>query len=66
MKSTQTDELQIKRASDAAMASLLNLTILPVVGFVALLLIYRKTDPDTIGRYHATLGVKQHVMGESV
>ena len=66
MKSTQTDELQIKRASDAAMASLLNLTILPVVGFVALLLIYRKTDPDTIGRYHSTLGVKINVIAATV
>ena len=66
MKSTQTDELQLKRASNAAMASLLNLTILPVVSFIALLLIYRKTEPDAIDRYHASLGIKINIIAAAV
>ena len=66
MKSVKTDELQIKRASDAALASLLNLTILPVISFIALLLIYRKTQADTIDHYHAVLGVKINVIAAAV
>ena len=62
MKSVKTDELQLKRASDAALVSLLNLTILPVISFIALVLIYRKTGPDTIDRYHAVLGLKINVI----
>ena len=58
MKSETTNELQLHRASNAALASLLNLTILPVIGFIALMLIYRKTEPDTIDYYHARLGIK--------
>ena len=66
MKSAQTDELQIKRASNAAMASLLNLTLLPVISFIALLLIYRKTEPDAIDRYHAILGIKINIIAAAV
>ena len=66
MKSVKTDELQIKRASDAALASLLNLTILPVISFIALLLIYRKTQADTIDRYHAILGLKINIIAATV
>ncbi|NOR42425.1 MAG: hypothetical protein GQ572_03745 [Gammaproteobacteria bacterium] len=66
MKSVKTDELQIKRASDAALASLLNLTILPVISFIALLLIHRKTQADTIDHYHAVLGVKINVIAAVV
>jgi len=62
----KTDELQLKHASNAALASLLNLTILPVISFIALLLIYRKTEPDTIDRYHALLGIKINVIAAAV
>lgn len=62
----KTDELQLKRAANAALASLLNLTILPVISFIALLLIYRKTEPDTIDRYHALLGIKINVIAAAV
>lgn len=55
------DDLQLKRASNAALASLLNLTILPVIGFVILLIIYRKTQPNTIDRYYAVLSIKMNV-----
>ena len=56
-----TTAIQQKRASNAALASLLNLTILPLFSFIVLLLIYKKTSPDAIDRYHATLGIKINV-----
>ena len=58
MKSAKIDEQQLKHASNAALASLLNLSILPVISFIALLFIYRKTTPDAIDHYHALLGIK--------
>lgn len=45
-------------ASDAALASLLNLTVLPVFGFIWLLLVYKKALPRRIDHYHAVLGIK--------
>lgn len=51
-----------QRASNASLASLLNLTILPGIGFIWLLLIYKKTrqesTPQAIDSYHARLGIK--------
>jgi hypothetical protein len=58
MNTAQSGDIQIRQASNAALASLINLTILPVVGFIALLMIYRKTQPNTVARYHAVLGIK--------
>lgn len=66
MKSATTNKSQLKRASNAALASLLNLTVLPVVSFIILLLIYRKTTPDTIDHYHALLGVKINIIAVAV
>ncbi len=66
MNSAKKDERQLKHASNAALASLLNLTVLPVISFVALLLIYRKTEPDTIARYHAALGIKINIIAATV
>ncbi|MCK4674980.1 MAG: hypothetical protein KAT61_03635 [Gammaproteobacteria bacterium] len=66
MKSVRTSELQLKRASNAALVSLLNLTILPVISFIALLLIYRRTEPDTIDRYHAILGLKINIIAAAM
>ncbi|MEA1889711.1 MAG: hypothetical protein U9N50_08035 [Pseudomonadota bacterium] len=66
MKSVPENEIQLKQASNAAMASLLNLTILPVISFIALLLIYKKTEPGTIGRYHTVLGLKINVIAAAV
>jgi fatty acid desaturase len=66
MKTSSTNDLQIKRASNAAMASILNLTLLPVIGFIALLLIYKKTEPDNIDRYHAILGMKINIIAAAV
>lgn len=61
MKLTQTKE-QLKNASNAALASILNLTLLPVVGFIALLLIYKKTRAGDIDHYHAVLGIKINII----
>ena len=66
MNPAKPTELQLKHASNAALASLLNLTILPIISFIALLLIYRKTEPDTIGRYHAILGLKINLIAVAV
>jgi protein-S-isoprenylcysteine O-methyltransferase Ste14 len=61
-KQAQPTALQLKRASNAAMASILNLTLMPVISFIALLIIYQKTQPGTIDRYHAALGVKINII----
>ena len=66
MNSAKTNEAQLQRAANAALASLLNLTLLPVISFIALLLIYRKTQPDTIDRYHALLGMKINIVAAAV
>ena len=58
MKPSKTNTLQLKNASNAALASLLNITILPIISFIALLLIYKKTTPGNIDHYHAILGIK--------
>lgn len=62
MTSAKPNELQLRRASNAALASLLNLTILPVISFIPLLLIYGKTESNTIDRYHAMLGIKINII----
>ncbi len=66
MTSSQINESQLKRASNAALASILNLTFLPVIGFIALLLIYKKSEPDSIDRYHAILGIKINIIAAGV
>ncbi|MDH5552252.1 MAG: hypothetical protein OEX82_02875 [Nitrosomonas sp.] len=55
-------EADIKRASNATIASLLNLTFLPIIGFIWLLVISSKTQPDSIDHYHASLGIKLNIM----
>jgi hypothetical protein len=57
---------QLKRASNAALASILNLTILPGLGFIALVLIYKKTKPNAIDHYHALLGLKINIIAAAV
>ena len=66
MTALEKNTLQLKRAANAALASLLNLTLLPVISFIVLILIYRKTIPDTIDRYHALLGIKINVIAAAV
>lgn len=55
-------EEQIKRASKASMASLLNLTFLPVIAFIWLLLTLNKTGKNGIDRYHIQLGIKLNLI----
>ncbi len=61
-KIAKTKEQILKNASNAALASLLNLTILPVFSFIALLLIYKKTQAGNIDYYHAVLGIKINIV----
>jgi len=60
-EASKNHNLQLKNASNAALASLLNLTILPVISFIALLLIYKKTKAGNIDHYHVILGIKINV-----
>ncbi len=55
-------EKQIKQASNNAMASLLNLTLLPGLGFIYLLLQLSKSDSQQIDHYHARLGIKLNLI----
>lgn len=52
-----TTEAEIRSASNAAIASLLNLTFLPLFGFIWLMLQIGKTSSE-ITRYHVLLGIK--------
>ena len=54
-------ELRIKKASNAALAGLLNLTILPVIGFIWLLFIAKSVDREEIDHYHVRLAVKINI-----
>jgi protein-S-isoprenylcysteine O-methyltransferase Ste14 len=57
---------QLKNASHAALASILNLTLLPVVSFIALYIIYKKTTAKNIDHYHAVLGIKINIIAAIV
>ncbi len=60
------DQQQLKNASNAALASILNLTLLPVISFIVLYLIYKKTKPNNIDHYHAVLGIKINIIAAIV
>lgn len=51
-------EQRKKRALKAAIASLLNLTLLPIIGFIWLLLIAKTVDKKQFDDYHVRLGIK--------
>jgi hypothetical protein len=55
-------EERIKCASRSTLASLFNLTFLPVIGFIWLFYLFKKTEPDTIDHYHAWLGIKLNLL----
>ena len=61
-----TNKIPLQRASNAALASLLNLTLLPVLGFAYLIFTFKKTDPDGIDRYHTILGIKINIIAATV
>ena len=56
---TQTDDTSeaVKQASNAALASLLNLTFLPGIAFVWLLTRLKTADKGGIAHYHMLLGI---------
>ena len=62
MQATTDTELEqdpeVRLASNAAMASLLNLTFLPGIAFVWILMKLRETSDEGIARYHLILGIK--------
>lgn len=62
MSNKSQNQQQLKNASNAALASILNLTLLPVIGFIALYIIYKKTKPNNIDHYHAVLGMKINII----
>jgi threonine/homoserine/homoserine lactone efflux protein len=55
-----------ERTANAGLASLLNLTVLPGIAFIWLLMIYQKTrqqsTPEAIDSYHARLGIKLNLI----
>ena len=66
MNKLNNTEEQLKNSSNAAIASLLNLTLLPVISFIILLLIYKKTQTNNIDHYHAKLGIKINLIAAAV
>ena len=60
--SSANNKIQEKRASYAAMASLLNLTFLPILGFFWLLFNLRKVSKEGIDHYHIILGIKLNLV----
>lgn len=57
-----TNDLELKQATNAALLTLLNLTVLPVIGFIGLLYMYSKTKPNTIDHYYVVIGIKTSLM----
>jgi len=59
---TSSDKQQTKQASDAALASVLNLTFLPGIAFIWLMLAIKKVPPTSIAHYHIQLGIKLNLI----
>ena len=57
----QQDKIQIKQASDIALMSLLNLTFLPAVAFVWLLLKRKSLAKNSFAYYHLQFAVKLNI-----
>ena len=51
-----------KKASSAALASLLNLTFLPVISFIWLLVNLKETQSHPLAHYHVRLGIKLNLI----
>lgn len=62
MQHLEHDQLIIKRASQAALASLLNLTFLPVIGFIFLLIRFRTSNSHQLDHYYCVIGIKLNVL----
>ena len=59
-------DIALKQASNASVLSLLNLTLLPGIGFLGLLWLYRQTEENSIARYHVILGIKINLIAALV
>ena len=59
---TAVDKQQIKQASNAALASILNLTFLPGIAFIWLILTIKNLPVTSIAFYHAKLGIKLNLV----
>ncbi len=57
---------EIKAASRAAVASLLNLTFLPGIAFIWLLLQLKKARPGSIEHYHIRFGIRLNLIAALV
>ena len=56
------DKAQNKLASNAALASLLNLTFLPGFAFIWLLLVKKQSVSSSLAHYHIMLGIKLNLI----
>lgn len=61
MSKEQLSNAQLKKASWAALASLLNLSLLPGIGFLILLVLYRKSTAGDYDNYYAIIGIKTNL-----
>lgn len=55
-------QLHVKKATSAAFMSLLNLTFLPGLAFIWLLITIQKTPKDTLEHYHCQLAIKLNIV----
>jgi len=55
-------ESQLKRAANSTLLSLLNLTALPVIAFIVLLILFNKTEQKSIDRYYVVLAIKTNLI----
>ena len=60
--SDSVNQSENKKASSAALASLLNLTFVPVLSFIWLLLNLKTTEKDALAHYHVRLGIKLNLI----
>lgn len=56
------DVHQLKQAANSALLSLLNLTALPLISFIILVFLYKNTEPNSIARYYAAVGIKTNLV----
>ena len=64
-KLRQQNKQQIKQASDIALLSLLNLTLLPVIAFIFLLLKLKSSDKKSFAYYHLQYAIKLNLSAAS-
>ena len=55
-------QMRVKRATKSALLGLLNLTFLPVIAFIWLLLMVKNVDKNEIDEYHVKLAIKINII----